>query len=89
LREATGAASSSVAWRETRQRDVTLGDVTDRADKEAWARENVHLNSAEHTGKYSLTWVARLNVDGMLFEQRVRGDDASAKALVSARQTRS
>ena len=55
--------------------------MTDRADNEAWARENVHLNSAEHTGKYSLTWVARLNVDGMLFEQRVRGDGRKRESL--------
>ena len=48
--------------------------MTDRNDSEAWARANLELSSAEHTGKSSITWVARLEVDGLAFERRARGE---------------
>ena len=55
--------------------------MMDREESEAWARDNVQLSSAEHTGKYSLTWVARLDVDGLVFERRARGDGRKRDSL--------
>ena len=56
------------------RRAATLGTVDDRHDSEAWARANVQLSSTAHTGKSSITWIARLDVEGLVFEQRARGE---------------
>ena len=53
----------------------------DRKDSEAWARNHVQLSSAEHTGKYSLSRVARFDVDGLVVERRARGDGRKRDSL--------
>jgi len=50
-------------------------------DPEAWAREHVRLDAAQVTGKYAITWIARLDVEGLIFEHRERGDFRKRRAL--------
>jgi hypothetical protein len=48
---------------------------------EQWARAHVRLFAAEQHGKAAITWAARIDLDGQVFERRERGDFRRGEAL--------